>query len=61
MSEDIHTEKVVTVVRLDYKVYEQLEKSLPSPVPGIHPEQTGFALGIQAVLKKLREGFVVGY
>lgn len=53
-------QNVVKVVRLDRTAYEQLEKQLPKPVPGIHPEQTGYALGIQAVLAKLREGFVVG-
>lgn len=49
------------VIRLQQDVYKQLEDSLPAPVVSANTtdQQVSFALGIQYVLKKLREGFVV--
>ena len=53
--------KITEAVRLAPNVYNALEKSLPIPaVTTTTTElQAGFALGIQFVLKQLREGFVV--
>lgn len=53
------TEEVV--VRLSVDVYRQLEQSLPTPAVTVQTTdlQAGFALGIQYVLKQLREGFTV--
>ena len=53
--------KEVVTHRLTQEVYKQLESSLPTPVVGTTTTelQAGFALGIQYVLKQLREGFVV--
>jgi Cu/Ag efflux pump CusA len=49
------------IIRLQPDVYKQLEDSLPAPVISTTTtdQQVSFALGIQYVLKKLREGFVV--
>ena len=49
------------IVRLQPDVYRQLEESLPAPAVTTQTTdlQAVYALGIQAVLKKLREGFVV--
>jgi len=51
----------ITLVRLQYDVYKQLEKALPAPVitATTTEHQVAFALGVQYVLKVLREGFVV--
>ena len=53
--------KITEAVRLSPNVYNALEKSLPIPaVTQTTTElQAGFALGIQFVLKQLRDGFVV--
>ena len=53
------TEEVI--VRLQPDVYRLLEESLPAPAVTTTTTdlQAGYALGIQAVLKKLREGFTV--
>lgn len=50
-----------TVTRLNAEVYAALEKQLPQPHidSSTSPQQAGFLLGVQAVLKKLREGYVV--
>lgn len=49
------------IIRLQPDVYKQLEDSLPAPVVGATTteHQTAFALGIQHVLKKLRDGYTV--
>lgn len=54
-------DKDITVVRLQYDVYKQLEKSLPAPVvtSATTDHQVAFALGVQHVLKVLRDGFVI--
>lgn len=54
------TDKVKEVVRLDPVQYSNLERQLPPPVIGKDTTdlQAGFALGVQAVLKLLREGYV---
>lgn len=53
--------KEVVVHRLTQEVYKHLESQMP--VPFVNQQttdvQAGFALGIQYVLKQLREGFVV--
>jgi hypothetical protein len=48
--------------RLTKEVYEDLEKKLPAPSVQRDTTdlQAGFQLGIQHVLKLLREGYVVG-
>lgn len=53
--------KETTLTRLNSEVYAALEKQLPQPYidSTTSPQQVGYLLGIQAVLKKLREGFVV--
>ena len=55
------TTKEQTLTRLNQEVYAALEKQLPQPHidPNTSPQQAGFLLGVQAVLKKLREGYVV--
>lgn len=49
-------------VRLHPTEYAQLEKELPTINPSTNstPEQYAFWCGIQLVLKKLRDGFVIG-
>lgn len=53
--------KEVVTHRLTQDVYKALEAGLPVPFVNQHTSdlQAGFALGIQFVLKQLREGFVV--
>ena len=48
--------------RLTKEVYEDLEKKLPAPSVQRDTTdlQAGFQLGVQHVLKLLREGYVVG-
>jgi hypothetical protein len=55
-------DKEQVVQRLSPLAYEQLRKSLPDIAVNneTSPMQAGYQLGIQAILKKLREGFVVG-
>lgn len=50
------------VVRLDQDAYNQLVSSLPNPwvTETTSVLEAGQKLGIQLVLQKLREGFVVG-
>ena len=52
-------QKIETVVRLVPAVYASLEKQLPKPVVTDNTSalQAGYQLGVQAVLKLLREGF----
>ena len=52
-------QNIVTVVRLRQDVYLSLESKLPKPVvtDNTSPLQAGYQLGVQAVLKLLREGF----
>ena len=49
-----------TVVRLDTDVYKHLENKFRTLTPNENTSQlqAGFALGVQAVLKELREGYV---
>lgn len=53
--------KEVVVHRLTQEVYKHLEGQMPAPFVNQQTTdvQAGFALGIQYVLKQLREGFVV--
>lgn len=53
-------EEVKEVVRLDPVQYNNLSRQLPGPVIGKDTTelQVAYALGVQAVLKLLREGFV---
>lgn len=50
------------IQRLTPEVYAALEKSLPPMAVSndTSPMQAGMQLGIQMVLRKLREGYVVG-
>lgn len=60
---EIKTEtKTVTLVRLDESAYKDLEGKCPIPfVQGNTTDlQAGFQLGVQHVLKMLREGYTVG-
>jgi len=56
------TPKVTEVHRLSTEAYGKLEKALPA-VPFVTAEttahQAGFLIGVQLVLAKLREGYVV--
>jgi histidinol phosphatase-like enzyme len=54
--------KPVEMMRLSQAAYKQLEDSLQGPQVGDKTTdlQAGFQLGIQHVLAKLRNGFVVG-
>jgi hypothetical protein len=47
--------------RLSMEAYQELERQLPSPVitDDTSPQKVGYLLGVQAVLKKLREGFTL--
>ena len=53
--------QVEVVVRLQSDVYKQLEADLPQPIvqSATTEHQVAFNLGIQYVLKKLRDGFTV--
>jgi len=50
------------IARLTKEVYEDLERKLPPPIVQRDTSdlQAGFQLGIQHVLKLLREGYVIG-
>ena len=50
------------VIRLDQEAYTQLTKQLGGIGVGqdTPPLQAGYMLGVQEVLRKLREGFVIG-
>lgn len=50
-----------TLYRLDPEQYKRLSAQLPQPIPGEGTTdiQAGFLLGIQHVLTKLREGYVI--
>lgn len=50
------------VVVLSPSQYKALEKQCPGPIPHSEtsPVEAGYLLGIQFVLKKLREGFTHG-
>lgn len=50
------------VIILTKEQYKALEKQCPGPVPhsDTNPVEAGYLLGIQFVLKKLREGFTNG-
>lgn len=52
----------VEMHRLSTEAYQQLEKTMPPLVVSLEttPHYAGYMLGVQFVLKKLREGFVVG-
>lgn len=53
-------EEIQEVVRLDPVQYSELERQLPRPVVGKDTTelQVAYSLGVQAVLKLLREGYV---
>jgi CxxC motif-containing protein (DUF1111 family) len=59
----VENTKVVTVVRLDKDVYDQLEKAVGhiQVTPDSKPELVAYQLGIQKVLQELRRGFTIGY
>lgn len=52
-----------SLVRLEADEIRKLEAQLPQPVlnNSTTPQETGYLLGIQAVLRQLREGWLVGY
>jgi len=56
------TPNVREVHRLSLESYRKLERELSSPVMGkdTTPQQTGYLLGIQHVLQKLRDGYTIG-
>lgn len=49
-------------VRLAPDEYRQLARKFPDPVvtENTTAHQAGYLLGVQAVLQKLREGYVIG-
>lgn len=53
--------QVTEVVILNKDIYKKLEEQLPAPAPsGTTTDiQAGYLLGVQYVLKKLREGFMI--
>jgi hypothetical protein len=55
------TQNVVTVNRLSKEVFDDFAKQFRpiTPTPQTTPLEVAYALGIQAVLQKLREGLVV--
>lgn len=53
-----HETQVIT--RLHQDVYKSLEKQLPKISAPATELEAGYLLGIQLVLGKLREGFVIG-
>lgn len=55
------TTQTKTVVRLEQEVYAQLEAKLSRLVvtTTTTPLEAGFQLGVQAVLKELRNGYVI--
>jgi len=57
-----HTTVPATFVRLDADQYRQLERQLPPPsvTNSTSDLMAGYQLGVQAVLKALREGYTVG-
>jgi hypothetical protein len=62
MEDSKNPTKVREVVRLTKEMYEHLEKTLPPPIltDKTTDLSAGYILGVQATLKRLREGFVVG-
>jgi hypothetical protein len=60
MTDPVKNTKVLA--RMDRTTYEQFEKQCEPPLVNkdMSPCEVAYRLGIQAVLKKLREGFVVG-
>ena len=61
LSIPVNTTGLTNIVRLDPEVYATLEAKLISPHVSNEttPIQAGFQLGVQAVLKELRRGYVV--
>lgn len=55
------THRFVDIVRLRPDVMESLERHLPSPYAGPQTSEimAGYLLGVQAVLKHLRDGYAV--
>lgn len=53
---------VIEVIRLSPDQYAQLEKAAVSPVVTTATTEllAGYQLGVQAILKMLRDGYVVG-
>lgn len=56
-----NTEPIKAVVRLSQEVYRQLETKMYRPIVTAETtaHQAGYQLGIAAVLKELRNGYVV--
>jgi hypothetical protein len=54
--------KELVVVRLDQSMYRELEQKLTPPVVTSQTTdlQAGYQLGVQSVLKMLREGYTLG-
>lgn len=52
---------IETMYRLNKEQYDQLVRQLPKPIPSENTTdiQAGYLLGIQFVLDKLREGYVI--
>ena len=57
-----NTTKVVQVHRLSKEAYEALEKLCGpiKPTTTTTPIEAGYALGVQHVLKMIREGYALG-
>lgn len=53
--------QVAVVHRLSQDAYDQLAKTVPGPAVDneVSAHRAGYLLGIQHILQKLREGFVV--
>jgi hypothetical protein len=49
----------VEIIRLTPEVYAQLVKQLPGPLCPKTDLEAGFLLGVQTVLQKLRDGYVM--
>lgn len=49
----------VYIIRMDREVYEKFEKGLPSPGTPKDGVEAAYLLGMQAVLKQMREKLVV--
>lgn len=53
--------QITTITRLDEDAYKQLVKSIGVRLaPPETDLQAAYQLGVQAVLEKLRQGFVIG-
>ena len=55
---DKQQQEVKAIHRLTPEAYRELEKKLPNPATPVDGTQAAYNLGIQYVLKVLRDGFV---